>query len=61
MPVTEVLVRAASKPTAVLFDAVLLCNADIPTAVLLEPVKFESKENSPNAELFAPVVFATID
>ena len=56
MPVPVVLVAAASKPTAVLFDAVLLSNVDIPIAVLLLPVVLNNNANVPLAVLLLPVV-----
>jgi hypothetical protein len=40
-----VLVKAASKPTAVLLDAVLAFNAALPIAVFALPVAFEIKES----------------
>ena len=46
----------ASKPTAVLLDAVLFCRAALPTATLLAPVMLKSNDCLPIEVLFPPVV-----
>ena len=46
-----VLLNAASKPTAVLLEAVLDCNEPVPIAVLLQPVVFNNKDALPTAVL----------
>ena len=52
-----VLLYPASKPTAVLLEAVLEYNALFPNATLALPVTLLSKALNPNEILFEPVVF----
>jgi hypothetical protein len=61
MPVPLELFNAASKPTAVLLDAVFKPKAAPPIAVLLEPVEFTNNEFLPKDVLFPPVVFDVKD
>ena len=56
MPVPVVLDKAASKPTAVLLEAVLFCKEFVPIAVFAAPVTFIKRLSKPIDVLFDPVV-----